>query len=239
MSPRCGGERAGRAGEEALGERRPGDERAPGLETASEDVGGCALGQAEAVLDGHDLGDAQGTLELGLVDVADSDMTDLAFRLELGEGAHRILDRHARVDEVELVEVDPLDAEAAQAPLAGGPQCFGTAVGRPFVGPVAPEAALRRDQEAVVRVEGLAHEALRDFGAVRVRRVDELNAELDGAAQQRSGACRVCRLAPGAPPGEGHRSQTQGPNGEIADRGRAGHRKSSPDWPCDGGGKRA
>ena len=73
------------------------------------------LHEAEAILDADDLGGRAGARELELIDVGNPDVTDLALALELDEGAHRLLHGDAGVDEVELVQVDPLKAEAPQA----------------------------------------------------------------------------------------------------------------------------
>ena len=45
-------------------------------------------------------------------------MPDLAFLLQLRELADGILDAHARIRRVELVEIDALDAQPLQARLA-------------------------------------------------------------------------------------------------------------------------
>ena len=48
------------------------------------------------------------------------DMADIARLHEVLDGAHRLLDRHGRVDAGRHVEVDPVRAEALQAVGAGG-----------------------------------------------------------------------------------------------------------------------
>ena len=72
-------------------------------------------------------------------------MADLALLLELGELAELLLARHLRVDAVQLVEVDRVDPEAAQAQLALLAQVLGPADGRPFAGALAGVAALGGD----------------------------------------------------------------------------------------------
>src|SRR5678816_4866777 len=49
------------------------------------------------------------------------------------------------------------------------------------------EAALGRDREAVIRVQRVADDGFRSARAVRVRRIDEIDAEIDCATQQLHG----------------------------------------------------
>ena len=62
----------------------------------------------------------------------------------------------ASVHEVQLVQVETIEAEVTEARLARAPEPFGSAVGLPLVRAVAAEAALRGDQETVVGVQCLA-----------------------------------------------------------------------------------
>ena len=55
-----------------------------------------AIGQVEAVLDGHDLDDDAGLGELLHADVREADMTDLALVLELPQRADGLGVGHAR-----------------------------------------------------------------------------------------------------------------------------------------------
>jgi hypothetical protein len=67
---------------------------------------------------------------------------------ELLERADRLLDRDLGVVPVELVEVDALELQPAEARLAGLAQAFGPRVADALLQPVA-EAALRRDHDAL------------------------------------------------------------------------------------------
>ena len=54
--------------------------------------------------------------------------------LQVEQRADLILERHLGIDAVELVEVDPLQPEPAEAPLARRPQVLGAAVRDPGAG---------------------------------------------------------------------------------------------------------
>ena len=114
----------------------------------------------------------------------EADVTRLSRSHELGHGAHAVLDRHLRVHAMELVEVDVVDSEPAQAVLAGVQD-----VGRAAVDPadgvvrrVAHDAALGREHHAVApAANGASHELLVGERAVHVRGVEQRHAEVEGA----------------------------------------------------------
>src|ERR1019366_6807833 len=110
-------------GERAIGprrlagrEREPWDEGDRALRAGVEHRLAVAVERAVAVLDRHDLGDPQRLLELGGRDVREADVADLSGLLRLDQRAERVLEWHGGVGPVELVEVDPLDRQAAKAP---------------------------------------------------------------------------------------------------------------------------
>ena len=79
---------------------------------------GRSVDDVVAVLDGDDRDDLLGALEVLESDVGQADVADLALLLELGQRADRVLDRHLRVDRVQLVEVDPLEPQPLERRLA-------------------------------------------------------------------------------------------------------------------------
>ena len=111
-------------------------------------------------------------------------MPDLALLLELGERADRVLDRHLRVDRVELVEVDPLELQALERGLAAAAEAVRAAVSLPHARPRSLEAALGGDHEVLrIRPERLGDQVLGHVGAVRVGGVNQRHAVLDHAAE--------------------------------------------------------
>ena len=156
--------------------------------------------------------------------VAEPDVPDLPFPLELEECADRLAERHRRVRPVELVQRDLLEPQAAEAAFARLLQVIGSAVGRPPPGARTLEASLRGDDQVVgIRMQRLGDEVLAHLGTVRVGGVDEVHVELNGSAQHRLGLVGVGRLAPDAAPGDAHRAEPEAIDGDVAaDRDRAG-----------------
>ena len=88
------------------------------------------------------------------------------------------------IGRVQLVEVDAIEAQTAQASLARLAQVLGPPVPRPGAGALAEEPALGGDHEALrVGVQRLGDQELAHLGAVGVGRVDQVHAQLDGAPQ--------------------------------------------------------
>ena len=158
-------------------------------------------------------------------------MLDLALLLHLRHEAELLLGRDLVVDAVQLPEVDLLDVEPAQAHLDALPQVLGAPDRRPDVRAGAGEAALGGDGHAVVRRERFADEVLADVRAVAVGGVDEVDAQLDGAAQDGAGGVEVRGRTPDAGAGDAHGTEAEAVDLEVAaetegaggaDRGGAG-----------------
>src|SRR3954453_10947145 len=197
--------------------RRPRDERDARLLARLQDAVGAAVVEVVAVLDGDDVDGGARPLELLTAHVRDADVADLALALQVAERAERLLDRHVRVDGVQLVEIDPLQAEPPQAALAALAQPLGAAVAVPAPRSGTHEAALRRDHEAVrIRMERLRDQLLADVGAVGVGGVDQRDAALDDAAQKRPGGGRVGRRPPHAVSRDAHGAEAEPAHLEVA-----------------------
>ena len=143
--------RAARLGQLAGGEREPGQECDPGLLAEPEHVLGGAVADVVVVLDRDDRHDLLGALDLLDVDVGEADVADLALVLELGQRADRVLDRHLRVDRVQLVEVDPLELQPPQRVLAAALEPLRPAVRLP---PSRARAARSPPLVAITRSSG-------------------------------------------------------------------------------------
>jgi hypothetical protein len=126
-------------------------------------------GEVEVVLHGADRGDGPGGGELLERDVGDADVPDLALALQVVERADRLCVGDGRVGGMQLVEVDAIEAEAAQRRFTGRAKVARAAVGRPpgqfpfgipAAGARALVAALGRDEQAVVREESFSDELL-------------------------------------------------------------------------------
>ena len=170
----------------------------PELLAALEHVLRAAIGEVEAVLDGDDLDDPARRLELIDRRRWRPDVADLALVLELLQRADRLLVGDLRVGPVELVELDPLEPQAAQRALARLAQVLRTPVGA-ATGPGRCASARpwsRSARSSGIRMERLGDQLLADVRPVRVGGVDQVDAELDGAPQDRDRLIVVRAAAP-------------------------------------------
>src|SRR5439155_16239124 len=124
---------------------------------------------------------------------------------------------HGGIDAVQLVEVDALELKPAQAAVARRAEVLRSPIGLPLVGPGALEAGLGRDHEPLrVGVERFGNEPLAHLGAVGVRGIDQVDTELEGAAQHGDRFACVARLAPDPLAGEPHGAEAEAVNGQLA-----------------------
>ena len=212
-------------------DRCPRQERDRLLLTQVEQRLRVTVGQVVAVLDRDDRGRRLRDAQLRLVDVRQTDVPDLALRLQLDERADRVLVGHLRVGSVELVEGDLLEPEPAEAVVTHLTQMVGVRVRRPPAGTGALEAAFCRDhQVGGVRVQRLGDELLAHRRPVGVGGVDEVDAQLDGAPQHGLRHLAVGRVAPDAGAGDAHRAEAEAAHGEVTtdvDRARVHRQRGS------------
>src|SRR5271156_959472 len=86
----------------------------------------------------------------------------------------------------------------------------------PLVWPRTVPSPLGCDYEIFfVGKQGLGDEFFADARAVRISRVDKVDAELTGAAQHRQRACTILGRPPDAVSGDAHRAEAQTIDGEF------------------------
>ncbi len=109
-----------------------------------------------------------------------AEVADLPRALQVGQGRERLLVAGRRVPTVDLVEVDVVDAEAAQAVVERGEKPAARAA--PVVAPVAHRQARLGGEHDVVAAagDGLADHLLGLAAVVRVGGVDEVDPGLKG-----------------------------------------------------------
>lgn len=110
-------------------------------------------------------------------------MADLAGLDQLGQGADALLDRHVRVDAVQVVEVDVVGAQVAQGAVGRAADVLGGRV-VPDEGAVVGEldpGLGGHDGRLAAAGQSLAEELLVAEGAVALGGVEEGDAQLQGA----------------------------------------------------------
>src|SRR5262245_34480759 len=187
-----GGGRAPRLGEAgevfvacepAGGDRRPGDEGDPPLRAQVDE--GIVLPAHEAVreLDADQLDGLAGLG--GLLDghVREPDVTDEPLLLELAQRPELLVQRNLQVEPVDLEDVELLDAQMPEAEVNLLADVLAATDGHPVCRARPGLSGLRRDHEVVgIGMEGLLQQLFAPEGPVRVGCVDEVDAEVDGAA---------------------------------------------------------
>ena len=142
-------ERAAEPSERTGRERKPRDEADAPLRAGVEHPLGRSILEVVAVLYRGDRNDLERALELLRVHVREPYEPYLALLAQRCDRLHRSLERDLPVDRVQLVEVDPIDPEPAEAPLARLPQVLRAAVRLPPPRPGADEAALGGDCQVI------------------------------------------------------------------------------------------
>ena len=197
-----------------------------------EDIVGAALGDVVLVLHAHDGHDRPTPPRSGTTLTSDNPTSDTfpSSRSDFEESV-LLFGRHVGVDPVQLEQVDALDSEAEQAAFALPAQVLRATAWGPRAGTGPGEAGLGGDlQVARVRVERLTDELLGHIRAVGIGRVDQVDAQLDGATQDGNGAIVVTRRSPDAGTRKLHRPEAEAVHVEHAQPQGAGffdHRPSS------------
>ncbi len=111
-------------------------------------------------------------------------MAHLAGALQIGHRADGFLDRHVRIDTVQVIQIDDLDTEPPQARIARLAYIRGTAVDHALgrVGRIVLETELGREHDAVASTG----DGTTDQLFVRVRPVDVGGVEQSDARVERS-----------------------------------------------------
>src|SRR6478752_665813 len=203
-------ERAAGPGEFAGRDRSPGDEADAVLLGVVQDIFRAAVRQVVAVLHGGNGEVAPGLLEFGHTDLGQAQRLDLAFLLQVAEHAELLFRIDLGINPVQLQQVQRVHLELAQAQFGLLAEVLGTAHRHPFIRTGAGEPDLGGDLQAVpVRVQGLREDLLADVGPVGIGGVDEVDAELDGAADDGDGRLAVRRLAPDPVADNAHGAEAQ------------------------------
>src|SRR5208283_16630 len=108
------------------------------------------------------------------------------------QGLHRCVKGGGRVGDVELINIDALETQALQAAFTGLLNVPRRGIMLPDARTVARPANLGRDDEARgIGMKRLGDQLLGDVGTVGVGGVNEIDTELDSAAQRSDGSGAV------------------------------------------------
>src|SRR6267154_927715 len=176
-----------------------------------------ALDEVVPVLHRDDRHELASPLDVRHGNLRQPDVTDLPLLLQIPQGTELIVERHGGIDAVELVQLDALELEPAQAGFTGGAQVFRSTVRRPLTWAGTLESPLGGDHQLWrIRIKGLRDEALAHRRAVGVGRVDQIDAELERQSQHGDRLGVVARLAPDSLAREPHRAEAEAIHRAIA-----------------------
>ena len=145
----------------------------------------------------------------------------LALAHQIGHRADRLLDRHVRIDPVLVEKVDHLHPEPLQRRLGDGTHMVGATVqARHLLRPVLAfddvEAELCGDRDLVAeRFQPFADQRLVGERAIDFRRVEQADAELDGAMKR---ADRIGLVLPAIGVAHAHAAEADGADGQFSSK---------------------
>src|ERR1700724_1830197 len=117
---------------------------------------------------------------------------------------------------MQLIKINPLQAQPAQAAFAGGCQVFRLSIFNPLVGTEPVKAALGGDhQPRRIGVQRLSYDFFTHAGTIGVRGVDEIDSQFDCAPQDPDGLSPIRRLAPNSISRDTHRAESQARNAKV------------------------
>jgi hypothetical protein len=141
---------------------------------------------------------------------------DLSLRLQLLQSADLIFSRHLRIDSMQLIKINPVETQPAQAALAGGSQVFRRPVLELLVGTGPTKAALGSNYQAYrIRVKRLRDDFFTHVRTVGVRRIDKVDSQFHGSPQNSDSLSSILRLAPNSFSRESHAPEPQARNLKI------------------------
>src|ERR1700678_1063388 len=118
---------------------------------------------------------------------------------------------------MQLIKVDLVEAQSAQAAFASGSQVFGLSVLNPFARTGSIEAAFGGDHQACrIRVKSLCDDLFTHSGTVGIGGVDEIYPQFDSPSQNPNGLRPVRGLTPNAFASDSHCAKSQARNAKIA-----------------------
>src|SRR6267378_2125280 len=121
-----------------------------------------------------------------------------------------------RVDPVQLIQTNPVEAQPPQARFTCRLQMFGRSVFDPLVRTRPLEATLcGKDDVLRIRIQSLSNDALAYVRTIRICSVKEIDSEFRCASHDANGLTPIRGFAPDSLAGEPHRTQSEPSYEEI------------------------
>src|SRR5258708_40235256 len=117
---------------------------------------------------------------------------------------------------MQLIKINPVQAQAAQAAFAGGSQVFRLSIFNPPVGPWPHVAALGGDHQPFrIRMQRLRYDLFTHARTIGVRGIDEIDSQFDSAPQDPDALRPISSRAPNSISRPSHRAESQARNTKI------------------------
>ena len=169
------------------GQRGPRDEADPVLLAVVDHVVGAPLAEVVLVLHADHRHDPAGRLDLFDGHLGQADLGHLALVAQFPERPELVVGGNRGVDPVQLEQVDAVDAQAGRLPSHWLRRYSGRPQAAHWPGP-AGEPGLGGDLERIrIGVQRLTDQFLGHVGTVGVGGVDQVDAQLDGPAEDGDG----------------------------------------------------
>ena len=126
-------------------------------------------------------------------------MPNLSLLARLLQEAELIGLRHRRIDAMQLVEIDAVEPQAAEAPVELFAKTLRPCIRNPLTRTWTIESAFRGDHEiSRIRMQRFRDQLFADVRSVRLSGVDEIHAELDRPAKNGEAFLAIFRRTPDA-----------------------------------------
>jgi hypothetical protein len=110
---------------------------------------------------------------------------------------------------VELVQINAVEPETAQAPFTRRSQMLGAAILGPLIRPRTLQACFGGDDQVCrIRIQVLGNQGFSDSVTVGVSGVNEIDSQLDNSTKYANGFVAILRLTPDPFASQPHRSES-------------------------------
>src|SRR5579864_4073195 len=126
---------------------------------------------------------------------------------------------------MQLINIDAVQSQSLEATLDSFPKVRGSRIVGPLIGTWAIPPAFGSDHQAArVGIQCFGNQFLTDKGSVRIRSIDEIDVEFDGAAQNRKRSLAILWRPPNSFACKAHCAKAEAIHGEFAaERNLASH----------------
>src|SRR5216684_4698597 len=175
-----------------------------------------AVRKAIAVLHGNDRDNSAGSLDVFLRNVGQRDQANLAFVSQLSQSFHRCLKRDDGVGNMQLINVDTVQAQSLETSLNRLAKMRGSCIVGPLIWAGTVPASLGGNYKAGrVRKQRFGNQFLAYIWTVRVRSIDEIDIKLHGSTKNGQSCFAIFRRPPDAFAGKAHSAEAETMHGNF------------------------